>query len=136
MYRRFREFLWLEEQLGNNHPGVIVPPTPEKNAIGRSRANRNTQLLNIPTIPGRFEEDFVENRRVLLERMLRKIVQHPILQADADLKLFLESESFDGDVRCSDTCENSLTLVLGPGEEGKAIVHVQVGWCGDKRHHL
>ena len=32
--RRFREFLWLAEQLAANNPGVVVPPAPEKHAIG------------------------------------------------------------------------------------------------------
>lgn len=40
--RRYKEFLWLYQQLSTNNPGVIVPPAPEKHAMGR------------------FEEDFVE----------------------------------------------------------------------------
>lgn len=41
---------------------------------------------------GRFEEEFVETRRALLERMLQRIVRHPVLQLDADVQAFLESD--------------------------------------------
>lgn len=40
--RRFREFLWLEQQLGVNNPGVIVPPAPEKHAIGMTDTESET----------------------------------------------------------------------------------------------
>lgn len=63
-----------------SHPGVIVPPIPEKHAIGR------------------FQDEFVENRRMALERCLQKMTSHPILQDDADLRLFLGSEQFHVDV--------------------------------------
>jgi hypothetical protein len=58
-----------------------VPPPPEKQAVGR------------------FDENFVESRRAALERMLNKICQHPILLQDGDLKLFLESESLNVDIK-------------------------------------
>ncbi|KAG1055222.1 hypothetical protein G6F43_002805 [Rhizopus delemar] len=75
--RRYRDFLWLYNQLTLGNPGVIVPPVPEKHALGR------------------FQDDFVESRRVALERCLQKIVAHPMLYGDPDLKVFLESESFN-----------------------------------------
>jgi sorting nexin-1/2 len=79
--RRFRDFLWLYNQLHSNNPGIIVPPPPEKQAVGR------------------FNADFVESRRQALERMLNKTASHPILQRDGDLKLFLESEAFNVDIK-------------------------------------
>lgn len=79
--RRYRDFLWLYNQLHNNNPGVVVPPPPEKQAVGR------------------FDADFVESRRQALERMLNKCAAHPILQHDGDLKLFLESEAFNVDIK-------------------------------------
>ncbi|KAG2173376.1 hypothetical protein INT44_008728 [Umbelopsis vinacea] len=77
--RRYRDFLWLYNQLTVGNPGVIVPPVPEKHALGR------------------FQDEFVESRRIALERCLRKIVAHPMLYGDPDLKVFLESESFNID---------------------------------------
>ncbi|KAJ6260941.1 Vacuolar protein-sorting-associated protein [Drechslerella dactyloides] len=79
--RRYRDFLWLYNSLIVSNPGVIVPPPPEKQQLGR------------------FDQDFVESRRAALERMLNKIALHPILQQDGDLKIFLESESFNVDVK-------------------------------------
>ncbi|KAJ3024346.1 Vacuolar protein sorting-associated protein 5 [Thoreauomyces humboldtii] len=77
--RRFNDFLWLFDKLVAQHPGIIVPPVPEKQTLGR------------------FQEDFVESRRVGLESFLRKVVTHPSLQGDDDLRAFLESETFLAD---------------------------------------
>lgn len=79
--RRYRDFRWVFHALENNNPGVIVPPPPEKQAIGR------------------FNEDFVETRRAALENMLNKMAAHPTLQRDNDFKLFLQSENFAHDVK-------------------------------------
>jgi sorting nexin-1/2 len=79
--RRYRDFLWLYNSLHGSNPGIIIPPPPEKQAVGR------------------FDTNFVESRRAALERMLNKIATHPTLQHDADLKLFLESEAFNVDVK-------------------------------------
>lgn len=48
---------------------------------------------------GRFDQNFVESRRSALERMLNKTAAHHILQHDGDVKIFLESESFNVDVK-------------------------------------
>ncbi|KID75493.1 Vacuolar protein sorting-associated protein vps5 [Metarhizium brunneum] len=79
--RRYRDFLWLYNTLHTNNPGSIVPPPPEKQAVGR------------------FDSNFVEARRAALEKMLNKTAAHPTLQHDADLKLFLESEAFNVDIK-------------------------------------
>ncbi|KAM0787508.1 hypothetical protein ACM66B_003580 [Microbotryomycetes sp. NB124-2] len=79
--RRYSHFLWLYDALVSNNPGVIVPGMPEKNALGR------------------FGTDFVENRRLGLEAALTKIVQHPMLVGDPDLRLFLESDTFSVDIK-------------------------------------
>ncbi|KAK9723287.1 Vacuolar protein sorting-associated protein vps5 [Basidiobolus ranarum] len=79
--RRYRDFLWLYNQLVNNHPGVIVPPVPEKHALGR------------------FQDEFIETRRAALEKCLRKIAAHPKLNQDPDLEVFLESEKFNIEIK-------------------------------------
>jgi sorting nexin-1/2 len=68
----------------------VVPPPPEKQAVGR------------------FETNFVEARRAALEKMLNKSAAHPTLQHDADLKLFLESESFSADIKHKERREPNL----------------------------
>ncbi len=93
--RRYRDFLWLYGQLHSNNAGVVVPPPPEKQAVGR------------------FESGFVESRRAALERMLNRIAAHPVLQHDGDLKLFLESDSFNVDMRNKDRKDSA-----GPGGKG------------------
>lgn len=79
--RRYRDFRWLYHALENNNPGVIVPPPPEKQAVGR------------------FDEDFVEARRSALENMLVKVAKHAILQSDPDFRIFLESDTFSTDIK-------------------------------------
>lgn len=69
---------------------MVVAPPPEKQAVGR------------------FDTNFVESRRAALERMLNKIAGHPILQHDADLKIFLESEAFNVDVKNKENREPDL----------------------------
>ncbi|ORX92861.1 Vps5-domain-containing protein [Basidiobolus meristosporus CBS 931.73] len=79
--RRYRDFLWLYNQLANNHPGVIIPPVPEKHALGR------------------FQDEFVETRRIALETFLQKIAAHPKLKKDPDFLLFMESERFGSEMK-------------------------------------
>ena len=81
--RRYSDFLWLYETLSNNNPGVVVPPVPEKSPFNR------------------FDASFVNQRRLALEKCITKIANHPVLQKDPDLKLFLESDTFALDVRSS-----------------------------------
>lgn len=79
--RRYRDFRWIYHALETNNPGVIIPPPPDKQAVGR------------------FNEDFVEARRSALENMLNKIAKHPQLQHDPDFRIFLESDTFVADIK-------------------------------------
>ncbi|KAJ8586745.1 Vps5-domain-containing protein [Rhizopogon salebrosus TDB-379] len=79
--RRYSDFLWLYETLSMNNPGVVVPPAPGKNPFGR------------------FDETFVQQRRMALEKCIQKIANHPVLAKDPDLKLFLESDTFSLDIK-------------------------------------
>lgn len=75
--RRYRDFRWLYHQLQNNHPGYIIPPPPTKQ-----------------TYIGRFNENFIENRRLSLEKMLTKISNISNLCQDPDFIMFLKSTDF------------------------------------------
>lgn len=94
-----------------NNPGVVVPPPPEKQAVGR------------------FDNNFVESRRAALERMLNKSAAHSILQHDGDLKLFLESEAFNVDIKHKEKQATPVTeskgmfgsLGFGGGLTGKFV---------------
>ncbi|WPG98081.1 vacuolar protein sorting-associated protein vps5 [Acrodontium crateriforme] len=123
--RRYRDFLWLYERLHENSPGVVVPPPPEKQAVGR------------------FDTNFVESRRMALERMVNKIAAHPILQHDGDLKTFLESEAFNVDIKHKDRRDPLLgsepkgfmsSIGISSGSGGKFIEHDD--WFHDRRIYL
>lgn len=75
--RRYKDFLWIYHQLISSHPGRIIPPPPTKQ-----------------TYIGRFNENFIENRRLSLEKMLSRISANPILNQDEDFILFLTSQDF------------------------------------------
>jgi sorting nexin-1/2 len=71
--RRYSDFLWLYDRLQSDRPGAVVPPLPEKQPVGR------------------FSPSFVEDRRIHLERFLRRVAVHPELQDCSCLDLFLSS---------------------------------------------
>lgn len=75
--RRYKDFRWIYHQLQSNHPGRIIPPPPTKQ-----------------TYIGRFNENFIENRRLSLEKMLAKMSRLPWLANDPDFVMFLTSEDF------------------------------------------
>lgn len=83
---------------------------------------------------GRFDADFVESRRQALERMLNKTAAHPILQLDPDLKLFLESDAFNVDIKHKERKDPMLnesksmfsSIGIGAGTGGKFIEHDDV----------
>ncbi|KAL5340804.1 Vps5 C terminal like-domain-containing protein [Aspergillus crustosus] len=122
--RRYRDFLWLYNSLHSNNPGVVVPPPPEKQAVGR------------------FDTNFVESRRAALERMLNKTAAHPILQHDGDLKIFLESEAFTVDVKNKENKEPDLgqskgmfsSFGISVGGGGKFVEHDD--WFHDRKIYL
>ncbi|OLY78721.1 Vacuolar protein sorting-associated protein 5 [Smittium mucronatum] len=74
--RRYRDFEWLYSQLQVENPGIIIPPIPEKQSFGR------------------FEQDFVENRRIGLQTFLDRTATHPVLHKNKSFILFLESKDF------------------------------------------
>ncbi|KAI9742830.1 MAG: Vacuolar protein sorting-associated protein 5 [Claussenomyces sp. TS43310] len=122
--RRYRDFLWLYNSLHSNNPGVVIPPPPEKQAVGR------------------FDNSFVESRRMALEKMLNKTAAHPTLQHDGDLKIFLESEAFNLDVKHKERKEPGLGeskgmfagLGLSVGGGGKFVE--QDDWFHERRVYL
>lgn len=102
--RRFKEFLWIYQTLTISYPGIIVPPIPEKQSIGR------------------FDSNFVENRRVLLERMVQKIAAHPVLHKDKDFINFLQSENLQVDmVMKKENSKSSFMSKLGDVFIPKAV---------------
>eukprot|EP01102_Stenamoeba_stenopodia_P013041 TRINITY_DN416_c0_g2_i10.p2 TRINITY_DN416_c0_g2~~TRINITY_DN416_c0_g2_i10.p2 ORF type:complete len:443 (-),score=149.33 TRINITY_DN416_c0_g2_i10:2283-3611(-) len=78
--RRFSDFIWLHDTLQQEHRGVVIPPAPEKETL---------------LIQDRFSTDFIESRRKELERFLKHIVSHPVLNSSKTLLVFLEASEAD-----------------------------------------
>nr|XP_025042992.1 sorting nexin-1 [Pelodiscus sinensis] len=84
--RRFSDFLGLYEKLSEKHTqnGFIVPPPPEKSLIGMTKVKVGKEDSS--------SAEFLEKRRAALERYLQRIVSHPAMLQDPDVREFLEKE--------------------------------------------
>ncbi|CAF0731393.1 unnamed protein product [Didymodactylos carnosus] len=72
--RRYKQFVWLQEQLALKYRFICIPPLPGKQ------------------IAGRFEQEFVQERKRQLEVWLNRICRHPVLCASFPVKHFLTCE--------------------------------------------
>ncbi|XP_037547764.1 sorting nexin-1 [Nematolebias whitei] len=84
--RRFSDFLGLYEKLSVKQSlhGCIIPPPPEKSVVGMTKVKVG---MDDPS-----SVEFVERRRAALERYLQRVVSHPLLLQDPDVREFLERE--------------------------------------------
>uniref|UniRef100_A0A8C6UQG4 Sorting nexin 1a n=1 Tax=Neogobius melanostomus TaxID=47308 RepID=A0A8C6UQG4_9GOBI len=82
--RRYSDFLGLYEKLSEKHGpnGHIVPPPPEKTWMTKVKVGKEDSS----------SVDFLERRRGALERYLQRVVSHPTLLQDPDVREFLERE--------------------------------------------
>ncbi|QDZ17546.1 sorting nexin 2a [Chloropicon primus] len=77
--RRFKEFVALADRLRKSHRGYFIPPRPDKNVVeGKLHST-----------------EFIEVRRVALQKYLQKLGKHPVLSRSRELQLFLE---WEGDI--------------------------------------
>ncbi|KAF9338370.1 intercellular trafficking and secretion [Podila minutissima] len=83
--RRFQDFTWLHNVLSRDFPAAVLPPLPDKHRMRYVRGDR-------------FSPEFVEKRRASLERFLKKIAVHPILQQAESLRVFLDSRDWNSDL--------------------------------------
>jgi len=74
--RRFRDFVELSELLSQTQRGFFVPPRPEKNVVEGQRMTK----------------DFIEGRRLALEKYLAKLAGHPVISHSSELRVFLECD--------------------------------------------
>ncbi|CAM9663012.1 unnamed protein product, partial [Phaeothamnion confervicola] len=82
--RRYKDFVWLHERLGEEFPGIIMPPLPEKMVMGR------------------FDTEFIEKRRKELERFLNRLATHEELSGSGYFRTFLQAD----DAGLADTKES------------------------------
>ena len=119
--RRYNNFKLLTEQLADELPGVIVPPLPDSQAIGR------------------FTPEFVEQRRQALEVFIRRVLAHDELSGTDTLRSFLNEPVFRSTKPVSttpaslfsawDTATASLATMreaaLRPGNEARSPADAQ-----------
>lgn len=86
--RRFSDFRGLHDKLAEKHlhVGRIIPPAPEKDAVGTAKVKYGKEDV----ITG---DEFIEKRRASLERYLNRTAKHPTLRADPDFREFLELDT-------------------------------------------
>ncbi|KAA8595961.1 hypothetical protein FQN60_011252 [Etheostoma spectabile] len=84
--RRYSDFLGLYEKLSVKQSlhGCIIPPPPEKSVVGMTKVKVG---MDDPS-----SVEFVERRRAALERQGSRVVSHPSLLQDPDVREFLEKE--------------------------------------------
>lgn len=59
--RRYKQFDWLHQRLQDKFAVIPIPPLPDKQ------------------IAGRYEESFIEHRRIMLQRWVDRISRHPVI---------------------------------------------------------
>ncbi|GJP71995.1 hypothetical protein CLOP_g2773 [Closterium sp. NIES-67] len=90
--RRFSDFEWLHDRLGDLHRGAIVPPLPDKNVVEKFR----------------FSREFVESRRRGLETFVRRVARHPVLGQAEELQHFLKDSEDRWTMEMRKTAESKL----------------------------
>lgn len=79
--RRFQDFVFLRSHLSKDFPACVVPPIPEKHRLEYVTGDR-------------FSPEFMERRRLDLQRFLERLSRHPTLQRSSLLRAFFESSEW------------------------------------------
>jgi sorting nexin-1/2 len=86
--RRYSDFRGLRDKLAEKHlhVGRIIPPAPEKDAVGTAKVKmaKDDKLSS---------DEFIEKRRASLERYLNRTAAHHVLRTDPDFREFLELDT-------------------------------------------
>ncbi|OVA07834.1 Phox homologous domain [Macleaya cordata] len=73
--RRFKDVVTLADRLSESYRGFFIPPRPDKNVV-------ESQVMQ--------KQEFVEQRRVALEKYLCRLAAHPVIKKSDELKVFLQ----------------------------------------------
>ncbi|KAK4683671.1 sorting nexin-4, partial [Tremellales sp. Uapishka_1] len=79
--RRFQDFVFLRDHLVKNFPACVVPPIPDKHRLEYIKGDR-------------FSTEFVERRRLDLQRFADRLARHPTLQRSQLVNDFLQSSEW------------------------------------------
>lgn len=72
--RRFKDVVTLSDRLSEGYRGFFIPPRPDKSLV-------ESQVMQ--------KQEFVEQRRVELEKYLRRLARHPVIKKSDELRVFL-----------------------------------------------
>ncbi|KAL2629600.1 hypothetical protein R1flu_014286 [Riccia fluitans] len=73
--RRFRDVVTLADRLADAYRGYFIPPRPDKRIV-------ESQVMQ--------KVEFIEQRRLALEKYLSRLAAHPVLRRSNELRLFLQ----------------------------------------------
>lgn len=73
--RRFKDVVTLSDRLSESFRGFFIPPRPDKSVV-------ESQVMH--------KQEFVEQRRVALEKYLRRLAAHPVIKKSDELRVFLQ----------------------------------------------
>lgn len=73
--RRFKDVVTLSDRLSEGYRGFFIPPRPDKSVV-------ESQVMQ--------KQEFVEQRRVALEKYLRRLAAHPVIKKSDELRVFLQ----------------------------------------------
>ncbi|KAG7949372.1 hypothetical protein I3843_13G059100 [Carya illinoinensis] len=113
--RRFRDVVTLSDRLAESYRGLFIPPRPDKSVV-------ESQVMH--------KQEFVELRRVALEKYLRRLAAHPVIKRSDELKVFLQvqgklplatttdvaSRMLDGAVKLPKQLLGESSVVVAPHE--------------------
>ncbi|GAA5949796.1 hypothetical protein JCM3765_007694 [Sporobolomyces pararoseus] len=80
--RRFQDFVFLRHSLVKDFQACVVPPLPDKHRMEY-------------VVGDRFSQEFIEKRRIDLERFLQRLSKHPKLSKTSLFKNFIESTEWN-----------------------------------------
>ncbi|KAL4576100.1 hypothetical protein LXL04_012188 [Taraxacum kok-saghyz] len=73
--RRFKDVVTLSDRLSDSYRGFFIPLRPDKSVV-------EGQVMQ--------KQEFVEQRRMALEKYLRKLAAHPVIRRSEELRVFLQ----------------------------------------------
>ncbi|KAL8094392.1 hypothetical protein AgCh_036067 [Apium graveolens] len=73
--RRFKDVVTLSDRLSEVYRGYFIPSRPDKSVV-------ESQVMQ--------KQEFVEQRRVALEKYLRRLAGHPVIRKSDELRVFLQ----------------------------------------------
>eukprot|EP01018_Ginkgo_biloba_P028072 Gb_22447 [translate_table: standard] len=75
--RRFRDVVTLADRLSESYRGCFIPPRPDKSIV-------ESQVMQ--------KEDFIEQRRIAVEKYLGRLAAHPVIRKSKELILFFQAQ--------------------------------------------